>query len=307
MFRFHVPHSWPKTSRVKAPFVFALTIMLLVGRGKAFGFDLDGQSPSLHQALIQAIQRHYVEEVNISTLQSLSIREIMATLDRDSSLREVEPSSIEFIRGFEQEGSVSGLTTLSKASGYLRIRFFGRKTVQDVIRALEGLPSHRCSGLILDLRDNPGGRVETAIQLAGLFLPEGVSLGRYRGRGADERRYVSNGPGRRTELVVILINPGTASSAELLAGLFRYYHRARLVGTSTAGKGTVQAALPLDHRYVLFLTTGRYRFPDGSAVAATGLQPDEEISGEAEAMTKAQSILMDHGATCEEQNATREG
>jgi C-terminal processing protease CtpA/Prc len=287
--------------------VSALGSVLLTGCGHAFGLELDGQPPSLHQALIRAIQSHYIEEVDISALQSLSVQEIMARLDRDSSLREVEPSSLEFIRGFEQEDSVSKLTMLSREIGYLRIAFFGRRTVQDVTKALESLGMNRCSGLILDLRDNPGGRIETAIRLAGLFLPDGVSLGRYHGRGADERWYNSNGPGRRTELVVILINRGTASSAELLAGLFRYYHRARLVGTSTAGKGTVQAALPLDHRHVLFLTTGRYRFPDGSAVAATGLQPDEEISGEAEAMTKAQSILMDHGATCEGQSATREG
>ncbi|VUZ84287.1 peptidase S41 [Candidatus Methylomirabilis lanthanidiphila] len=281
--------------------------MLLVGRGYAFGLELDGQPPSLRQALILAIQSHYVEEVDMSALQSLSVQEIVARLDRDSSLRKVKPSSLEFIRGLEQERSVSGLTMRSKAIGYLRIGFFGRRTVQDLVRTLEALPSYRCSGLILDLRDNPGGRVETALQLAGLFLPVGVSLGRYHGRGAEEQLYVSNGLGRRTELVVILINRGTASSAELLAGLFRYYDRARLVGTSTAGKVTVQAALPLDHRHVLFLTTGRYRFPDGSAVAATGLRPDDEVSGEAEAFIKAQTIVMDHGARCEGRSATHEG
>lgn len=277
----------------------ALGFMLLMGCGYALSFGPDGRSPSVQLALIQAIQSHYIEAIDVSALLSLSVPEIMARLDRDSSLREVEPSSLDFIRGFEQEGSVSRLTVLSNKIGYLRIGFFGRRTVQDVTRALEGLTLHRCSGLILDLRDNPGGRVETAIQLAGLFFSKGVSLGHYRGRGADERSYVSNGPGNRTASVIILINRGTASSAELFVGLLRYFHRARLVGTPTAGKGAVQVALPLDHRHLLFLTTGRYLFPDGSTVTAAGLQPDDEAYGEAEAITKAQSILIDDGAKCE--------
>src|SRR5574337_2182773 len=106
MFRFHVPRSGPETSRVKVSVVSAVAIMHLVGRGDAFGLDLEGRAPSLHQALIRAIQRYYVEELAMSALQSLSVQEIMAKLDRDSSLREVEPSSLEFIRGFEQERSV---------------------------------------------------------------------------------------------------------------------------------------------------------------------------------------------------------
>lgn len=150
--------------------------MLLVGRGYAFGLELDGQPPSLRQALILAIQSHYVEEVDMSALQSLSVQEIVARLDRDSSLRKVKPSSLEFIRGLEQERSVSGLTMRSKAIGYLRIGFFGRRTVQDLVRTLEALPSYRCSGLILDLRDNPGGRVETAFSSRDCFSQWGSLL-----------------------------------------------------------------------------------------------------------------------------------
>lgn len=274
--------------------ILALVALMECAPVSAFGSD--EHLPLLQHALIRAIERAYIEEIDVELLEHLSVPQIMARLDRDSSLREVEPSSSEFIRGFEQEGSVSRLTMLSNRIGYLRIGFFGRRTVQDVTKALEGLPLHRCSGLILDVRDNPGGRVEIAIQLAGLFLSKGVFLGHYRGRGIEER-YVSNGPGNKTASVIILINRGTASSAELFAGLLRYYHRAQLVGTPTAGKGTVQSAVPLDHRHLLFLTTGRYLFPDGSTVTAAGLQPDAEVHGE-DALSKAQSILLDNNAKC---------
>src|SRR5574337_879314 len=276
----------------------AWSLLFLAGCGHALDVGSDGRAPSLQEALIRAIQSHYVEKVDVAALLPLSVTEIMARLDRDSSLQEVEPSSLEFIRGFEQEGSVSRLTMRSNRMGYLRIGFFGRRTVQDVTNALEAVRPHRCSSLILDLRDNPGGRVETAIQLAGLFLSKGVLLGHYRGRGADERSYVSSGPIHWTEPVIILINRGTASSAELFAGLLQYHHRARLVGTPTAGKNTVQAAIPLDHRHLLFLTIGRYLLPDGFAVAPTGLRPDAEVHGE-ETLSKAQSILNDDSAKCE--------
>lgn len=286
---------------------WAWSLLFLVGCRHALDFDSDGRGPSLQLALIRAIQSHYVEEMDVGTLLPLSVTEIVARLDRDSSLREVEPPSLAFIRGFELEGSVSGLTILSDETchgcsrrvGYLRIGFFGRRTVQDVLHALEGAKPSPCDGLILDLRGNPGGRVEIAIQLAGLFLPEGVHLGRFRGRGADVQSYVSRGPVRWTEPVIVLIDRGTASSAELFAGLLQYHHRVRLMGTPTAGKSTVQTALPLDHRHLLFLTTGRYLLPDGSAVAATGLQPDDVVVGEAEAMAKALSRLLEDGATCE--------
>ncbi len=281
----------------------ALGFMLLMGCGHAPSFGPDERSPSVQLALIRAIQSHYIEVIDVSALLSLSVPEIMARLDRDSSLREVEPSSLDFIRGFEQEGSVSRLTMLSNKIGYLRIGFFGRRTVQDVRGALEGLTAYRCPGLIIDLRDNPGGRMETAIEVAGLFLPKGVPPARYRGRGAEERSYASTGSGRWTGPAMILINRGTASSAELFAGLLRYYHMARLLGTPTAGKSTVQAAIPLDHRRLLLLTTGRYLFPNGSTVAAAGLQPDVTEERDGELIAKAQSMLVEEGMTCEVQGA----
>lgn len=291
---------------VKRALGYILALVALMECAPVSAVSPDEHLPSLQHALIRAIQRDYIEAIDVELLEHLSVPQIMAKLDRDSSLREVEPSSLEFIRGFEQESSVSKLTMLSSRIGYLRIGFFGRRTVQDVLHALEGVKPSPCAGLILDLRGNPGGRVEIAIQLAGLLLPEGVHLGRFRGRGADVQSYVSRGPVRWTEPVIVLIDRGTASSAELFAGLLQYHHRARLVGTPTAGKSTVQTALPLDHRHLLFLTTGRYLLPDGSVVAATGLQPDDEAYGE-DAISKAQSILIDDSATCEVWGAKCEG
>ncbi len=251
----------------------------------------DAGAAALKQEMIRAIRDHYAYPVDVAALIDRAVPDILAALDPDSSLQEIEPSSLDFIRGFEREGSVSGLEMLADDIGYLRISFFGRRTLPDLAKALEGLRSHRCGGLILDLRDNPGGRLEDAVWLASLFLPAGVTLGQYRGRGDSETLYVSKGPGTRTESLIILINRRTASSAEFFAGLLRYHGRALLVGKRTAGKSTVQSAIPLDHRHLLFLTTGHYALPDGSSVPAAGLGPDHAAGRESEAVAKALSIL----------------
>lgn len=271
--------------------IFIASLLFLMGCQEATFPSQEVELDSLRQELIRRIKEQYAYDVDLEKLNTLSIDEILAALDQDSVLKKVEPPSLDFIRGFQQEGSVSEPEVMANDIGYLKIGFFGRRTVSDFTKAVSRLSQQKLRGLILDLRDNPGGSLENAIRLAELFLLRGTPLAIYSGRGDHQIWQVSRDGGIRDEPVVVLINRGTASSAELFAGLLQYYRRALLVGTRSAGKSTVQSAIPLDHQHLLVLTTGWYTFPDGSSVRATGITPDYEIVRADEQLTTALSIL----------------
>src|SRR5207248_7396893 len=147
---------------------------------------------------------------------------------------------------------------------------FGRRTLEDVQKALNSFIPPLCA-LTIDLRDNAGGSFEQALRLAEVFLPPGAPLTIYEGREGRALLYATGTAAPRQERLTLLINAGTASSAELFAGVLRWHHRADLVGTPTVGKRTVQQMVRLDQAHLLFLTTGRFLAPDGSPFGAHGL------------------------------------
>jgi carboxyl-terminal processing protease len=140
-----------------------------------------------------------------------------------------------------------------------------------------GFPNFRRSlkGFVLDLRNDPGGRLEQAILVAGSFLDEGdiVSI---RGRKAGEINLykAQHGDLTRGAKLVVLINGGSASASEIVAGALQDDHRATIVGTRSFGKGSVQALIPLHDKGALMLTTGRYYTPSGRSIQAEGIDPD---------------------------------
>ncbi len=165
--------------------------------------------------------------------------------------------------------------------GHLRIRVFTERTESELSTALQVLMQEGVKGLILDLRDNPGGLLDVATDVAGEFLESGVV---FIERSRDGERPVGvHGNGVATEIpMIVLVNSGTASAAEVVAGAFQYHRRALLVGEPTRGKGSVQSVYELSDGSALHVTTAVWLTPDRRQIEGTGITPDVEISGDGE-------------------------
>jgi carboxyl-terminal processing protease len=175
---------------------------------------------------------------------------------------------------------------LGSGLGYLRIVNFQQNTAEEVRKALSrAFPRGKeaLKGLILDLRDNPGGLFDQAIEVADQFLPSGT-ITSLRGRNPTlSREFVAGTkPNFRRTPVVVLINRGTASASEILAGALQGQPGVRVVGEKSFGKASVQAVYPLRGGSALRLTTARYYTPDGRDIDGKGLEPDiiEEVTEE---------------------------
>jgi carboxyl-terminal processing protease len=161
--------------------------------------------------------------------------------------------------------------------GYARITQFSDSTPVDLDDALNKLGTHRSRlrGLVLDLRGNPGGVLEAAARVADEFLETGVIV-RGEGRTPESRFEIdaTRGDVLRGAPLVVLIDGGSASGAEIVAGALRDHDRATLMGQRTFGKGSVQTVIPLRHGQALKLTTSRYYTPSGASIHERGLEPD---------------------------------
>jgi carboxyl-terminal processing protease len=166
---------------------------------------------------------------------------------------------------------------LEEGYGYVRIAQFQERTDRDVQRALEKLSAEKggLKGLVLDLRNNPGGLLTQAVRISDLFLDSGLIVyteGRLEGQ---RQKYFARKEGSWMDFpVVVLVNGGSASASEIVAGALQDHKRAIVLGTKTFGKGSVQTILPLDDSSALRLTTARYYTPKGRSIQATGIVPD---------------------------------
>ena len=160
--------------------------------------------------------------------------------------------------------------------GYLRIVEFREGTPADLDKTLRDLKEKGMESLILDLRNNPGGLLDEAIQATERFLPRGTLIVSMKGR--DEKQnteYKSDFRSAETNMpMVVLVNEGSASGSEILAGALQDHKRAILLGTKTFGKGSVQTVFPLSDGSALKLTTSRYFTPSGRSIHEKGIMPD---------------------------------
>jgi len=187
---------------------------------------------------------------------------------------------------FELERSEVRLHTVESALladgiGYVRIRQFSEATPHDLGLALAGLQTERSlplAGLVLDLRDNPGGVLEASVAVADQFLDQGLIV-RADGRTPEARFELRATPGDSLQAapMVVLVDAGSASGAEIVAGALRDHGRATLMGSRTYGKGSVQTVMPLRGGQALKLTTSRYFTPSGTSIHGRGLQPDVQL------------------------------
>ncbi|WP_168160122.1 S41 family peptidase [Steroidobacter denitrificans] len=162
--------------------------------------------------------------------------------------------------------------------GYVKISHFSETTAPDLEQVLAKLKKRNgraLRGLVLDLRDNPGGVLEAAVSVSDLFLESGLIVSAD-GRTADARFEALAGPGDMLEgaPVVVLVNGGSASASEIVAAALKDHGRARLVGSRTYGKGSVQTVMPLSDGRAIKLTTSRYYTPSGASIHERGIMPD---------------------------------
>jgi carboxyl-terminal processing protease len=166
---------------------------------------------------------------------------------------------------------------LKPGYGYLWITNFRENTTHEVMDALDKLKSKNPSfkGLILDLRDNPGGLLDQAVNVADIFLKSGTIVS-IRGRNEKQNETYSahSDIGDENYPIVLLINGGSASASEIVAGALQDNHRALLLGTTSFGKGSVQTVKPLRDGFALKYTIARYYTPSGKSIQAEGIKPD---------------------------------
>jgi len=190
-----------------------------------------------------------------------------------------EPMDFTLIRDIIPIKSVRSIT-LKPGYGYVRIANFNDSTSQDLENALESLESAEIplKGLILDLRDNPGGLLPQAIQISDFFLEEGKILS-IKGRQKKHQKIFRAHPNeiKRDYPMIVLINGGSASASEIVAGALQDNHRALILGVTSFGKGTVQTVESLREGYGLKLTIARYYTPSGKSIQAKGIVPDIEV------------------------------
>jgi carboxyl-terminal processing protease len=190
--------------------------------------------------------------------------------------------------------------------GYIRISSFNEKTFDNLKLAIESLRSEigdDLKGYVLDLRNNPGGLLDQAISVSDAFLERGEVVST-RGRNPNETQRYSARSGDFTQgkPVVVLINGGSASASEIVAGALRDHERAKVIGTRSFGKGSVQTIIPLGGQGALRLTTARYYTPSGTSIQATGIVPDllieqdlpEEMQASANRAERGEASLRGH-------------
>ena len=195
----------------------------------------------------------------------------------------VEPLEIEIVRDIIQVEAVQSRVEEAEdgSVGYLRLITFNEKTYSDMKKGIERIVDEveekgdELKGFVIDLRLNPGGLLDQSVSVSDAFLDRGEVVST-RGRNEEETRRYSARPGDLTAgaPVVVLLNGGSASASEIVAGALQDHERALVVGTKSFGKGSVQTIFPLGPETALRLTTGLYYTPSGTSIQGTGITPD---------------------------------
>ncbi len=189
---------------------------------------------------------------------------------------------VESVR-WKQEGDIS----------YIRITTFNEQTEDGLERAVDQTKAkigNRLRGIVLDLRNNPGGLLDQAIAVSDAFLDQGEIVSTRGRRAGDTQRYnARSGQIFQTVPVIVLVNEGSASASEIVAGALQDQKRARVIGTRSFGKGSVQTVIPLSGGVdgALRLTTAKYYTPSGRSIQATGIDPDILVEQEADRDSEA--------------------
>ena len=172
--------------------------------------------------------------------------------------------------------------------GYVKLRSFHKTTQEELEEALQDLSEQHIKSLVLDLRNNPGGLLEQAIAVANVFLEGGQLIVYTKGRLPNQNvKGFAKSDGLHVAYpVAVIINGGSASASEIVAGALQDLHRATIIGTQSFGKGSVQTIIPLSDGSGLRLTTAKYYTPKGGEIHGKGITPDVVVERPQEADTQ---------------------
>jgi len=227
--------------------------------------------------LIIKLDKHAVQGMNLEEALNLMRGEkgspLTLTIARENSS---SPLVITVIRDIIKTTSVRH-KTLEEGFGYIRISQFQSKTGEEFRQSIQALQREKnpLKGLILDLRNNPGGLLPASVEVVDAMLDGGLIV-YTEGRAPSSNTRFSAQPGELLQdtSLVILINAGSASASEIVAGAIQDHHRGVIMGTGSFGKGSVQNILPLSDGRAIKLTTARYFTPSGRSIQAEGIKPD---------------------------------
>lgn len=185
---------------------------------------------------------------------------------------EPKPLEVKITRDIIKIQSVYAKTIEEKLL-YVLVTSFDQKVVEEVQKAMKEHPE--AEGMILDMRNNPGGLLDQAVGLADLFVDKGVIVSQKGKMASENQNYMATEKGTNTKMpLVVLVNAGSASASEIVAGALQDLKRAIVVGEKTFGKGSVQVVMPMGKDEALKLTVARYYLPSGRTIQAVGVTPD---------------------------------
>jgi carboxyl-terminal processing protease len=201
--------------------------------------------------------------------------DIVLTMRREGS---DEPVLLTITRAIIETPSVTWeILEETPAVGYIRLTSFTERSNSEMERAFTELLDQGAEAFVFDLRHNGGGLLDSAVDIASQFLEDGVVVREYR-QNAGDREYAVRGDGMLLDApLVLLVDGGTASASEIVAGALQDYDRATLIGEKTFGKGSVQLIYELSDKSRLHVTVAKWFTPDGNAIDGTGLLPDIEV------------------------------
>ncbi|MFQ5780442.1 MAG: S41 family peptidase, partial [Nitrospiria bacterium] len=207
----------------------------------------------------------------VSKMRGPKGTEVVLTVQRDSV---PDPIVFPLIRDVIRIRSVKS-EVLEPGIGYIRITQFQEKTATDLRKAISKLRDTNMHSLILDLRNNPGGLLNSAVEVSEQFMDSGKLIVTIKSRDGKKDEYISGKASTLGEIpLIVLVNEGSASASEIVSGALQDWGRAVVVGTQTFGKGSVQTILPLSDGSALRLTTAKYYTPKGRSIQNLGIDPD---------------------------------
>tara|TARA_Y100000590_G_scaffold75759_1_gene83820 strand:- start:1203 stop:2357 length:1155 start_codon:yes stop_codon:yes gene_type:complete len=191
--------------------------------------------------------------------------------------------TFEIVREIIQIKSVVSKLVENKV-GYLRLRAFNENSSEQLVKEISKIEKNKkLVGYILDLRNNPGGLLSQAIKISDLFLNDGEIVSTMGRKERENRKFFANKGDRiKGKPLVVLINGGSASASEIVAGALQDHKRALLLGDATFGKGSVQSIIPLKNKGAIRLTVSKYYLPSGKSISEVGVLPDIKVEEEGE-------------------------
>src|SRR5947207_185601 len=259
----------------------ALLVVLTLSLGGSAASKVTDNAATYEQLrlfteVLSIVQNQYVDEVPPKDLIYNAIKGTLRGLDPHSSF--LDPDSYREMQ-VETSGSFGGLgieITLKDGIVYLKLRQFQEQSPHDMDTALDKFAKDGMKALILDLRNNPGGLLTAAVEVSEKFIEDGKLVVYTEGRVRNQNmRFSAHAKKGYIQMpMVILINQGSASASEIVAGALQDWGRAVIVGTQSFGKGSVQTIIPLSDGSGLRLTTAKYFTPKGRSIHGKGITPD---------------------------------